>query len=208
MIFALVVPRKWHFDLSPINFDFGNRLLQGLIKALLSLIATGIIASCDMIPWTGVILALAGSMILSGIEEIVINIVSVRSLACSHSSLHRRLTSEELHSTLVAVLCGTFEGEPHIVTGLQTSLSTFAPVTLNAPTPEVMKARLESVMNFQASFGSVVRVPTAFFLAGLLYNANQIADQTARGINWTPYVIWLMTMVLSRHHLRRSTHGK
>lgn len=50
-------------------------------------------------------------------------------------------------------------------------------------------------MNGQASFGSVVGIPTAFFLAGLLYNANQIADQTARGINWTPYAIWLMTMV-------------
>lgn len=195
VIFALVIPRKWHLDLSPVNFDFGNGLLQGLVKALLSLIATGIVASCDMILWIGVILALAGPMILSGIEEIVIDIVSVRALASSHSSLHRRLTSEERLSILVAILGGNFDGEPQMVTGLRTSLSTFAPVTPNAPTLEVMKARLESVMNGQASFGSVVGIPTAFFMAGLLYNANQIADQTARGINWTPYAIWLMTMV-------------
>lgn len=195
VIFALVLPCKWHFDLSPVNFGFGNGLLQVLAKALLSLIATGIIASCDMTPWTGVILALAGSMILGGIEEIVINIVSVRSLACSHSSLHRQLTSEERHSILVAVLCGKFEGGPQMITGLRTSLLIFAPITLNAPTLEVIKARLESVMNCQASFGSVVGIPTAFFLAGLLYNANQIADQTARSINGTPYAIWLMTMV-------------
>lgn len=82
-----------------------------------------------------------------------------------------------------------------MVTGLRTSLLTFAPITLNTPTPEVIKARLESAMNGQASFGSVVGVPTAFLLADLLYNANQIAGQTARGINWTQYAIWLMPMV-------------
>ena len=195
VIFALVIPRKWHLDFSPVNFDFGDGLLRGLIKALLSLLGTGIIASSDMILWIGVILALAGPMALAGIEEMYLDMVSLHTLASSHSSHQRRLTSRERLSILVAVLCGNFDGDGQIVTNLQTSLSTYAPATPNAPTLEARKAQLESIMNGQASFGSIVGIPTVFFLAGLLYNTYQIADQTAKGINWTPYALWLMTMV-------------
>ena len=199
VIFALVIPRKWHLDLSPINFDFSNNFAHTFFKALLSLIATGIIASMDMLLWIGGILALAGPMILSGIQEVYIDIVSVRTLASSHRSSHLQLTTEERLSILVAVLGGNFEGSGQMLTDLHTSLSTFAPITPNAPTNtptlEAIKARLESIMNAQASFGSVVGIPTAFFLAGLLYNTNQIAYETARGINWTPYALWLMTMI-------------
>lgn len=191
VIFALVIPRKWHLDLSPTTFDFGDGLLRGLIKAMLSLIATGVVASSDMILWIGVILALAGPMILSGVEEVYLDYISVRTLATSHRSRHHQLTSEQRLSILVAVLCGNFDGDSQMVTDLQTSLSTFA----NAATLETRKAQLESIMNGQANFGSVVGIPAVFFLAGLLYNAYQIADQTATGINWTPYAIWLMTMV-------------
>ena len=195
VIFALVIPRKWHLDLSPVNFDFRKGLLHGLFRALFSLIATGIVASMDMVLWIGVILGLAGPMILSGIEEAYIDIVSVRALESSHSSHSNVLTSEERLSILVAVLCGNLEGDGRMVSNLRTGLSTYAPVTLNAPTLGTIKARLEATMNAQENFGSVVGIPTAFFLAGLLYNANQIAHETARGINWTPYALWLMTMV-------------
>lgn len=195
VIFALVVPRKWHLDLSPVNFDFGDGFLLVLVKALLSLIATGVVAFSDMILWIGVILALAGPMILGGIEEMYLDIVCVHTIATSHSLRFHRLTTEDRLSILVAVLCGNFEGNGRMVTDLQRDLATFAPGTPNAPTLETRKAQLESIMNGQANFGSVVGVPTAFFLAGLLYNAYQIADQTAKGINWTPYAIWLMTMV-------------
>lgn len=194
VIFALVIPRKWHLDLSPVNFDFGDGFLPGLVKALLSLIATGIVASCDMILWIGVILALAGPMILSGIEEMYLDIVSVHTIATSHNALIPSLSSEERLSILAAVLCGNFEGDGQMVAALR-GLANFAPSTLNAPTLQTRKAQLESIMNGQASFGSAVGIPTVFFLAGLLYNAYQIADQTASGINWTPYAIWLMTMV-------------
>ncbi len=200
VIFALVVPRKWHLDLSPVNFDFGDGILLGLVKALLSLLGAGVVASADMILWIGGVLALSGPMILSGIEEMYLDIISVQTIARSHSPRHQILTSAERLSILAAVLCGNFEGNNQMATNLQTSLSTFAPVAPNAPAPnpptlEVRKAQLESIMNGQASFGSVVGIPTLFFLAGLLYNAYQIADQTAKGINWTPYAIWLMTMV-------------
>ena len=201
VIFALVIPRKWHLDLSPVNFDFGNGLLHGLFKALLSLVATGIVASMDMVLWIGAILGLAGPMILSGIEELYIDIVSVRALKSSHNSIQHQLTQDERLSILVAILCGNFEGDHQMVSGLQTSLSTFAPVLPNAPVPPnvptlgTIKARLEAILNAQGSFGSVAGIPTAFFLAGLLYNANQIAHETALGINWTPYALWLMTMI-------------
>lgn len=194
VIFALVIPRKWHLDLSPVSFDFGDGFLPGLVKAFLSLIATGLVASSDMILWIGVILALAGPMILSGIEEMYLDVVSVHTIATSHNALVHPLTSEERLSILAAVLCGNFEGDGQMVADLR-DLSTFAPGTPNAPTLETRKAQLESIMNGQANFGSVVGIPTVFFLAGLLYNAYQIADQTATGINWTPYAIWLMTMV-------------
>ena len=195
VIFALVIPRKWHLDLSPVNFDFRNGLLRGLFKALLSLVATGIVASVDMILWIGVILGLAGPMILSGIEEAFIDIVSVRALESSHISQHHQLNQDERLSILVAILCGNLEGDPQLVTDLQTDLSTFAPATPNVPTLGTIKARLEAIMNTQENFGSVVGIPTGFFLAGLLYNANQISYETASGINWTPYALWLMTMV-------------
>ena len=195
VIFALVIPRKWHLDLSPVNFDFGDGFLLVLVKALLSLIATGVVASSDMILWIGVILALAGPMILSGIEEIYLDVVSVHTIATSHSGSFHRLTPEDRLSILAAVLCGNFESNGQMVADLQRDLETFAPNTPNAPTLETRKAQLESILNGQANFGSVVGIPTAFFLAGLLYNAYQIADQTATGINWTPYAIWLMTMV-------------
>lgn len=130
-------------------------------------------------------------MIFSGVEEVYLDYISVRTLATSHRSRHHQLTSEQRLSILVAVLCGNFNGDSQMVTDLQTSLSTFA----NAATPETRKAQLESIMNGQANFGSVIGIPAVFFLAGLLYNAYQIADQTANGINWTPYAIWLMTMV-------------
>ena len=195
VIFALVIPRKWHLDLSPVNFDFGDGFLLVLIKALLSLIATGIVAFSDMILWIGVILALAGPMILSGIEEMYLDVVSIHTIATSHNARFHHLTSEERLSILAAVLCGNFEGDSQMVADLRGGLSTFAPNTPNAPTLETRKAQLESIMNGQANFGSVVGIPTVFFLAGLLYNAYQIADQTATGINWTPYAIWLMTMV-------------
>ena len=192
VIFALVIPRKWHLDLSPVNFDFGNGLLRGLFKAILSLVATGIFASMDMILWIGVILGLAGPMILSGIEEAYIDVVSVRALESSPRFGHNGLTSDERLSIIVAILCGNLEGDRQMVSNLQTGLSTFAP---NAPALGTIKARLEAIMNAQENFGSVVGIPTAFFLAGLLYNANQIARETALGINWTPYALWLMTMV-------------
>ena len=195
VIFALVIPRKWHLDLSPVSFDFGDGLIRGLVKAFLSLIATGLVASADMILWIGAILALSGPMILSAIEEINRHLVSVRTLARSHNPRHHQLTREERLSILIALLCGNFEGDNQMIGDLRTSLSVFAPVTPNAPTLATIKARLESIMNGQASFGSFVGIPTAFFLAGLLYNAYQIADETASGINWTPYAIWLMTMV-------------
>ena len=194
VIFALVIPRKWHLDLSPVNFEFGDGFLPGLVKASLSLIATGIVASSDMILWIGVILALAGPMILSGVEEMYLDIVSVHTIATSHNTLFHPLTSEERLSILVTVLCGNFEGDGQMVADLR-DMSTFAPGTPNAPTLQTRKAQLESIMNGQANFGSVVGIPTVFFLAGLLYNAYQIADQTATGINWTPYAIWLMTMI-------------
>ena len=195
MIFALVIPRKWHLDLSPVNFDFGNGLLRGSFNALFSLVATGFVASMDMILWIGVILGLAGPMIVSGIEAACIDIISVRALNTSHSSPHHQLTQEERLSILVAILCGNFEGHHQMLFDLRTGLSTFAPVTPNAPTLGTIKARLEAIMNAQESFGTVVGIPTAFFLAGLLYNAYQIAHETAVGINWTPYALWLMTMV-------------
>lgn len=195
VIFALVIPRKWHLDLSPVNFDFGDGFLMILVKALLSLIATGVVASSDMILWIGVILALAGPMILSGIEEMYLDIASVHTIATSHNARFHHLTPEDRLSILAAVLCGNFEGNGPMIADLQRDLATFAPGTPNAPTLETRKAQLESIMNGQANFGAVVGVPTAFFLAGLLYNAYQIADQTATGINWTPYAIWLMTMV-------------
>ena len=195
VIFALVIPRKWHLDLSPVNFDFGSGLLHALFKTLLSLVATGVLASMDMILWIGVILGLAGPMILSGIEEARIDIVAVRALESSHSSPNNVLTSEERLSIIVAILCGNLEGDRQMLSDLQTGLSNFAPVTPNVPTLGTIKARLEAIMNAQENFGAVVGIPTAFFLAGLLYNANQIAHETALGINWTPYALWLMTMV-------------
>ena len=201
VIFALVIPRKWHLDISPVNFDFGNGFLYGLFKSLLSLVATGIVASMDMILWIGAILGLAGPMILSGIEELYIDIVSVRALKSSHHSIQHQLTQEERLSILIAILCGNFEGSQQMESLLQMSLSTFtlavpnAPVPPSVPTLATIKARLEAIMNAQGNFGSVVGIPTAFFLAGLLYNANQIAHETALGINWTPYALWLMTMI-------------
>ena len=195
VIFALVIPRKWHLDLSPVNFDFGNGLLHALNKALLSLVVTGVLASMDMILWIGVILGLAGHMVLSGIEEAYIDIVAVRALESSHSSPNHVLTSEERLSIVVAILCGNLEGDRQMLSDLQTGLSTFAPVTLNVPTLDTIKARLRAIMNAQENFGTFVGILTAFFFAGLLYNADQIAHETAVGINWTPYALCLMTMV-------------
>ena len=148
-----------------------------------------------MILWIGAILGLAGPMILSGMEGAFIDIVSVRALESSHSSQNHQLDQEERLSILIALLCGNFEGDPQMITDLRTDLSTFAPATPNAPTLGTIKTRLEAIMNAQENFGSVVGIPTAFFLAGLLYNANQISYETASGINWTPYALWLMTMV-------------
>lgn len=195
VIFALVIPRKWRLDLSTVNFDLGKGLLHLLFKALLSPVATGIVASMDMILWIGVILGLARSMILSGIEEAYTDIVSVRALESSDSSRHDVLTSDERLSIMVAILCGNFEGDHQTVSNLQTGLSSFTPVTPNAPTLGTSKAQLEAIMDAQENFGSVVGIPTAFFLAGLLYNTNQIAQETALDINWTPYALWLMTRV-------------
>ena len=143
MIFALVIPRKWHLDLSPVNFDFRHGLLHGLFKAFFSLVAIGIVASMDMILWIAVIIALAGPMILSGIEEVYIDVVSVPALESSHRVRHHQLTAEERLSILVAILCGNFEGDPQMVSHLQTDLSTIAPATPNAPTLGTIKVRLE-----------------------------------------------------------------
>ena len=207
VIFALVIPRKWHLDLSPVNFGFGNGFLYGLFKALFSLVATGIVASMDMILWIGVILGLAGPMILSGMQGAFIDIVSVRALESSHSSQNHQLDQEERLSILIAILCGNFEGDPQMITDLRTDLSTFAPATPNAPTLGTIKARLEAIMNAQENFGSVVGIPTAFFLAGLLYNANQISYETASGINWTPYALWLMSSSFRPLHSRATTQA-
>lgn len=50
-------------------------------------------------------------------------------------------------------------------------------------------------MNAQSSFGLAVGIPAIFFLGGFLYNALGLTDITVEGADWTPYGLWLMTMV-------------
>lgn len=50
-------------------------------------------------------------------------------------------------------------------------------------------------MNGQPAFGAAVGFPAGFFLLGFLYNALGINEETALGVEWTPFSIWLMIMV-------------
>ncbi|KAL8728421.1 MAG: hypothetical protein Q9181_005353 [Wetmoreana brouardii] len=143
-----------------------------------------------MIIWISVILTLAGPMILSGIEEIYLDFVSIRALQ-THN-----FTTEERLSIITALLCGNFEDHgTGGVADLRNLLSQYAPAVPGVATLETTKTRLSAIMNSQASFGSTVGISTLFFLGGFFYNALGITDDTAHGINWTEYAIWLMTMV-------------
>ena len=190
VLFALVIPRKWHADLAHRSFDKANNVFGFFSRVLLSLVGVTIVASIDMIIWISVILTLAGPMILSGIEEMYLDFVSIRALQKNN------LTSEERMSIIVALLCGNFEDHGNGgIADLRNMFSTYAPTTPGIPTLRTTKARLSAIMNGQASFGSTVGIATLFFLAGFLYNALGITDDTVNGSNWTPYAIWLMTMV-------------
>ncbi|MCJ1223788.1 hypothetical protein MMC12_000431 [Toensbergia leucococca] len=193
VIFALVVPRKWHLDLSPTSFDLTGSFPLLIAKLLASFIAVGIVASVDMIIWISVILALAGPMILSGVEEMYLDFISIRAL--QNTGAHG-FTPEERVSLLIALLCGNFDDHGNgAATNLNTTLSTYAPATPGTPTLYARKAQLSSIMNGQANFGSSIGIATLFFLAGFIYNALSITNDTVHGINWTPYAVWLMSMV-------------
>lgn len=193
IIFALIVPRRWHLDISPNSFDLSGNTLWLLMKLLTSFVAVGLVASADMIIWISVILALAGPMIVSGIEEMYLDYVSIRAL---RSVGTHNFTQEERLSILVAILCGNFEDDGSgAAATLKAILYTYAPAARGSPPIATRKAQLSSIMNDQASFGSTVGVPVLFFLAGFLYNALSITDDTVHGRNWTPYAVWLTSMV-------------
>jgi len=155
-------------------------------------VAVGVVATADMIIWISVILTLAGRMILSGIQAMHLDFVSVKAL--QSTGIHK-FTQVERISMLVAILCGNFDDHGNgAATTLQTTLSTYAAAAPGIPPLETRKAQLGAIMNGQASFGSAVGIATLFFLVGFLYNALGITDDTVHGINWTPYAIRLISM--------------
>ncbi|MCJ1335543.1 hypothetical protein MMC09_000815 [Bachmanniomyces sp. S44760] len=190
VITSLNVPRRWHLDLPESAFDI--RAGWRLLKIPMSIISVGFIATIDMIAWVGIIIALAGPMIVSGLVEMWLDLVTIRALANSHNIVPTNaLTTAERIDLVIAMLCGNFEDhENHAATDrLKIVLSN------QATSLDVRKAQLASIMNGQAVFGATVGIPVLFFLGNFLYNALDITDETAFGIEWTPYAIWLMVMI-------------
>lgn len=164
-------------------------------EAFGSFVAVGVVAAADMVIWISVILTLAGPMILSGIEAMHLDFVSIKAL--QSTGIHN-FTQVERVSISVAILCRNFDDHGnYAATTLQTTLSSHAAGAPGIPPLETRKAQLSAIMNGQASFGSAVGIATLFFLVGFLYNALGITDDTIHGITWTSYAIWLMSMAFA-----------
>jgi hypothetical protein len=195
VIFALVIARRWHLDLPAHLLDINSRHSRILLKLLCSFVAVGVVAFLDMVFWIAAIITLAGPMILSGLQEMLLDFKIVRALReIHHHAAFRGLTPGDRLDLLVSLLCGNFAGKSgQTMMQIRTTLS---PTPQTAATLEHSKARLIAILAAQANFGFAVGIAALFFLGAFLYNALGINELTVKGINWTPYALWLMVMVI------------
>ena len=65
IIFAIVIPRRWHLDVPSKLFKFGHGGLLTLLKLFLLSILMVLVACADLILWVSAIMAFSGPMIFS-----------------------------------------------------------------------------------------------------------------------------------------------
>ena len=191
IIFSLIVPRRWHIDIPDRWFLFEHGFLVTVFQGLFSAIAVSVAASADMLIWITVIMTFAGPMLVSGIQEALLDFRITRAIGGSQAQWPNHvLGTPERLELLVVALCGNFE----LVHGNARQLiyDNFIHTGVQL---DILKSRLGSILNSQPSFGASVGVPGLFFLGGFLYNALGINDITALGRNWTPFAVWWMVLI-------------
>lgn len=198
VVFALLIPRRWHLKLPASAFAVPSDPLSLAVKVPIKMIAVATIATIDMIVWITIILTMAGPIILSGLLEIYLDFVSIRALDTSHKRrMTKTLTTGERLSMVIAILCGNFvsTSDQASFSVLQANLRNHTTTLPGSATLSARKAQLAALMNGQASFGPAIGILILFYLGGFLYNALGISDETAFGVEWTPYAVWLMVII-------------
>ena len=134
-----------------------------------------------MIFWISVILTLAGPMLLSGVEKIYLDFMSIRRLQ------NGRFMSEEWIRIIVVLLCRNFDDYRNGSAWLKKKADD---IRLRSSRSAQLGCYEGSTQSYHERSGQLRfcrwhRCPF-FFLAGFLYNALGITDETTRGANWTP----------------------
>jgi hypothetical protein len=166
VIFNTVIPRRWHLDLPVQFFRGGPTQIHSISKLLLSIPAICVVATFDMIGWITCIMALAGPMAFSGIQELLLDFRVVRILKHSQT-----ISARERLEAIVALLRGNYDQDPDDPTAR--IHSALIPSELTEALIEGAKSRLITIMESQTNFGTTIGVPAVFFLLGFLYNAQQ-----------------------------------
>jgi hypothetical protein len=190
VIFSTVIPRRWHLDLPVQFFRGGPTQIHSISKLLLCIPAICVVATFDMIGWITCIMALAGPMAFSGIQELLLDFRVVRILKHSQT-----ISARERLEAIVALLRGNYDQDPDDPTAR--IHSALIPSELTEALIEGTKSRLITIMESQTNFGTTIGVPAVFFLLGFLYNAQQASPvgSISFGIFW---VILVIVSIISR----------
>ena len=198
IIFSLGVPRRWHFDLPNPFFDTRGRWALVLVRLIVSFFVGGFVATCDMILWITCIMSIAGPALFSAVQEAMIDHLVVTNLPKTRpGSTVFVLSRTERAELITTVLCGNFD-----IDGFRARARIHRALL---PDPSMQwtidgirstQSRLNSISNSQTAFGLGVGIPGLFFLGGFLYNALSIKFESATGINWVPFAIFWLVLLL------------
>ena len=197
VIFTMTIPRRLVLEPPRWFFDFNVSHVSGLMKALFSLCAAGVIVTLDTAVWVFTIMAAPAPFIFSGLVEIVLDYRIIRNLMGSNIARGKEqpvdLDRGQRVQLLTAVVAGNLEIEG-VPADPQEELGTVLDINKH---PDEVELRLRAMLACQYPFGAAVGAPILLYIGSFVYALatldNSDGDRvTARSL---AFGIWWMSIV-------------
>lgn len=177
LVFSMSIPRGWELTVPEILFElqfktygstYTRRAFLYPIKAILitgHLLAAVLITTLETVRWVAVILTCAGPMLVGGLYEMLLDdrLLSRLQKIASVQNIHRTAANEvKSRRILITLLLGNLSG------GAGNPVADSENFIVNASATEA-KARLHSLLESQATFGTAVGAPVVFYIGAYTY---------------------------------------